>query len=63
MASELFHAEKMSPTDIHRYLLNVYEDQTKDVSTVRGWVVYFSISDSNSESPPLVQIFVRAVHC
>ena len=36
---------KSKPTDIHMYLLNVYEDQTVDVSTVRWWVVHFSSGD------------------
>ena len=34
-ATELFHAEKMAPTDIHWCLRDVYEDQTVDVSTER----------------------------
>ena len=34
-------------------LLNVYGDQTVDVSTVRQWVVHFSSGDSGS--PLLVQ--------
>ena len=41
------HAENMAPTNIHQYLLNVYGDQTVDVSTVRQWILYFSIGDSN----------------
>ena len=32
-----------------------------DVRTVRLRVVHFSIGDSNGESPPLVQIIMRAV--
>ena len=39
---EFLHAEKMVHTDIHRWLLNVYGDQTVDVNTVRWWVVRFS---------------------
>ena len=31
---EFLHAEKIAPNDIHRRLLNVYEDQTVAVSTV-----------------------------
>ena len=53
--------EKMALTDTHQHLLNVYRDQTLDVSTVRRWVVHFSSGDSNSGSPPLVQIFISAV--
>jgi len=52
--------EKMALTDTHQHLLNVYRDQTLDVSTVRRWVVHFSSGDSNSGSPPLVQIFISA---
>ena len=32
---EFPHADKMAPTDIYQHLLNVYGDQTLDVSTVR----------------------------
>ena len=31
---EFLHAEKIAPSDIHQRLLNVYGDQTVDVSTV-----------------------------
>jgi len=33
--TEFLHVEKIAPNDIHRCLLNVYGDQTLDVSTVR----------------------------
>ena len=36
--TEFLHAEKMSPSDIHWHLLNVYEDQAVGESTVRCWV-------------------------
>ena len=39
---EFLHVEKMAPTDIHQCFLNVYGDQTEDVSIVRWWVVHFS---------------------
>ena len=39
---QFLQAEKMAPIDIHQHLLNIYGDQTMDVSTVRWWVVYFS---------------------
>ena len=32
---EFLHAETVAPTDVHGRLLNVYGDQTVDVSTVR----------------------------
>ena len=33
--TEFLHVEKMVPIDLHGCLLNVYADQTVDVSTVR----------------------------
>jgi len=33
--TELLYVEKMAPTDIHRWLLHIYGDETVDVSTVR----------------------------
>ncbi|MFV1073149.1 hypothetical protein, partial [Klebsiella pneumoniae] len=53
---EFLHAEIIAPTDINSCLLNIYGDQTVDVSTVRWWVVHFSSGDSDSGSPPLVQM-------
>jgi hypothetical protein len=38
--------------DIHRRLLNVYGDQTVDVSTVRRWVARFSSGDSDMKDKP-----------
>ena len=32
--TEFLHVEKMAPTDVHQRLMNVYGDQTMDVSTV-----------------------------
>jgi len=49
---ELLHAEKIAPNDIHRRLLNVYGDQTVDVSTVRRWVARFSSGDSDVKDKP-----------
>ena len=57
-ATEFLHAEKIAPTAIHGCLLNVYEDQTVDMSTVRRWVVHFCSDDGVSGSPPLMQIFM-----
>jgi len=37
---EFLHVEKIA------HLLNVYKDQTVDVSIVRRWVVHFSSGDS-----------------
>jgi len=44
---EFLHAEKIAPNDIHWRLVNVYGDQTVDVSTVRWWVACFSSGDSD----------------
>jgi len=49
---EFFHVEKFAPNDIHRSLLNVYGDQTVDVSTVRQWVACFSSGDSDVKEKP-----------
>ena len=46
---EFLHAEKIAPNDIHRRLLNVYGDQTVDVSTGGGW---FSSGDSDVKDKP-----------
>jgi len=54
--------KKVTATDVHQCLLNVYGDHTVDVSTVRQWVVRFSTGDSDSGSPPLVQKF-RSMAC
>jgi len=54
--NEFLYQEEITPTDIQQHLLNIYGDQTVDVSTVRPWVVYFS-SGSNSGSPLLVHLF------
>jgi len=39
--TEILHMEYMAPTDIHQYLMNIYGDQTVDVSAVRSCVVHF----------------------
>ena len=44
---EFLHVEEMAPVAIHRCLLNVYGDQTVDVSTLRQWVVHFRSGDSD----------------
>jgi hypothetical protein len=44
---EFLQAEKIAPNDIHQRLLNVYGDQTVDVSTVRRWLARFSSGDSD----------------
>ena len=59
--TEFLHAEKTAPTDVHQCVLNVYGQQTADVSTVRRWVAHLNSGDSKSEgSPVLVHIFTSA---
>ena len=60
--NEFLHVENITPTDIHRCLLNVYGNQTVDVNSIRQWVVCFSSGDSESDSPLLVHIF-RSAAC
>jgi len=52
---QFLRVEKMAPTGIHQCLLDVYGDQTVDVSTVRQGVLHFSSGDSGS--PPPAQMF------
>jgi transposase len=49
---EFLHAEKIAPNDIHQRLLNVYGDQTVDVSTARRWVACFSSGDKYVKNKP-----------
>ena len=56
--TEFLHTEQMALIDIHQCLLNVYGDQTVDVSTMRQCMVCFSTGNSDSGSPPLVQAFM-----
>jgi hypothetical protein len=49
---EFLTAEQIAPTDIHRCLLNVYGDDTVDVSTVRRWVVHFNGRESEEHNKP-----------
>jgi len=53
---EFLHAEIIALIEIHWHLLNIYGDQTVDLSTVRWWVLHFSSGDGVSESPPRVHI-------
>ena len=55
-ATEFLDLEKITRSDIHQLLLYSSRDQIVDMSTVRCWVVHFSSGDSNSGSPPLVQV-------
>jgi len=60
--TEFLHTEQMALIDIHQCLLNVYGDQTVDVSTMRQCMVCFSTGNSDSGSPPLVQAFMRTAY-
>ena len=59
---EFLHAEKIAPNDIHRRLLNVYGDQTVDVSTVRRWVARFSSGDSDVKDKPRSGTAMHSCH-
>ena len=50
--TEFFHLEKITPTDIYPHLLNIYRDQTVDVSIERTWVMGFSSDDSDMKDKP-----------
>jgi len=46
---EFLYVEKTAPTHVHLYLLNVYEDQSEDVNTVRQWEVHLSSGNSTMD--------------
>ena len=50
--TEFLRVEKIAPVDIHWCLLNVYGDQSVNVSTVRQWVMHFSSSNSYVKDMP-----------
>ena len=52
-AIEFIHEEKVASIDIHQCLLNVYGDQTVDMSTVSWWVVCFSSGENNMREKPM----------
>jgi len=49
---EFLHADKIAPNDIHWCLLNIYGDQTVDVSSARRCMVHFSSGDSDVKDKP-----------
>jgi hypothetical protein len=55
---DFLYARKIAPVDTHRRLLNVYGDQTVDVSTVRRWLLGFSSGGSDVRDRP-VRVRVR----
>lgn len=48
--TEFLYMEHIAPIDIQWCLLNVYGDQTVDVTIVRWWVLHFSSGNSASDS-------------
>ena len=50
--TEFLNLETVAPIDIHWHLLNVYGDQSVNVSTVRQQVVHFSSDDSDVKEKP-----------
>ena len=59
--TELLHAEKTAPIDIHRQLLNILEIKL-GCEHSEAVVVCFSSGDGGNGSPPLVQV-LRGVAC
>jgi hypothetical protein len=53
--------KKIAPVDIHRCLLNIYEDQTVGMRTSRWWVARFSNSGSDVSDSPHFGLFCTAV--
>ena len=51
--TDFLPAKRIASTNIHQCLLNIYGDQTVDVTTVRQRVVHFSSGNSDSGSPLL----------
>jgi len=49
---EFLRVGKMAPTDIPWCLLNIYEDQTVNMSAVRQWVLCFSSGGNNVKDKP-----------
>ena len=49
---EFLHVEKMALITIHLCLLNIYRDQTVNVSTVKQWVLHFSSGNSDVKDEP-----------
>ena len=47
--TEILHVERIAPNDIHRRLLNIYGDQTVEVSTVSRGVAHFNSADSDEK--------------
>ena len=60
--TEFFHAEKIAPPEIHQRLLNVCEDQTVDVRTVRLWVVCFSSDDNDMKDSHIPDSHAQLLH-
>ena len=60
--NEFLHAEKIAPTDTHRYLLNVYGDQPVGVSTATGgWCVSVVVTTTvkkKKQSPKLAGLIL-----
>ena len=56
------HAEKIASTDIHWHLLNVYEDQTVNVNTVKWQVMCFSFGNSDAKVKPHFEYPCRFIY-
>jgi len=49
---EFLHAEKIPLNDIYQRLLNIYGEQTMDVTTVKWWVARFSSGGRGVKDKP-----------
>ena len=49
---EFLHVKKMAPVDTDPLSLNIYGDQTVDISTVKQWVMCFTSGDSDVKDKP-----------
>jgi len=50
--TEFVQMEKMALADVHQDLLNIYEDQTVDVNSVRWWMLCFSSGERDVKDKP-----------
>ena len=56
--TEPLHVEKMAPTVSLTLAECLWRPPISGCELMRWWVVHFSSGDSDSRSPPLVQIFM-----
>ena len=57
---QFLQVEEIMSIGIHHHMLNVYGDQTVDMSTVKWLLVHFSSGNCDHGSPLLVHILMYA---